>query len=144
METYVVKKQIHINAPQAMVWDALTNPEKTEQYFFNCRISADWEPGGNIAFDGKIFWFIPIHMQGKIDDIKPGKLLKYTLNNRGSDTKSTVTDTLTSVNGGTFLTITDDVGGGKGAEKRFKRSQKGWDKVLKGLKELVENEIAAG
>jgi hypothetical protein len=39
----------------------------------------------------------------------------------------------------TILSITDDVGQGEGAEKRYSRSLKGWDKVLKGLKELVES-----
>ena len=78
-------------------------------------------------------------MSGKIIDIKPEKLLKYTLNNRGSGSASTVTDTLTFNDGWTTLEITDDVGTEEGAEKRYARSQKGWEKVLKGLKELIED-----
>jgi len=31
------------------------------------------------------------------------------------------------------------VGDAEGAEKRIKRSDKGWDKILKGLKEFIEN-----
>jgi hypothetical protein len=37
------------------------------------------------------------------------------------------------------LSITDDIGKAEGAEERYKKSDKGWDTVLKGLKELLEN-----
>ena len=82
-------------------------------------------------------------MNGTIVKIEPNKLLQYTLQNEGSDdtppSTSTVTDELSYVNGETILSITDDVGQGEGAEERFEKSNKGWDKVLEGLKELVEN-----
>jgi hypothetical protein len=42
-------------------------------------------------------------------------------------------------NGVTTLTVTDDVGQGEGAQKRYARSQKGRDRVLRGLKKLVED-----
>jgi uncharacterized protein YndB with AHSA1/START domain len=80
-------------------------------------------------------------LNGKILEVVPGKLLKYTLDNSGSDggeTYSIVTDELKYVKGETILSITDDVGAGPGAEERYFRSRKGWDKVLKGLKNLVE------
>jgi len=82
-----------------------------------------------------------IEMTGKILKIEPGKILQYTLANRsskGSNSFSTVTDELTYQDGITTLSITDDVGEGEGAEKRYQRSEKAWDKVLKRLKELVE------
>ncbi|GAB3321189.1 hypothetical protein GCM10027299_15320 [Larkinella ripae] len=37
-----------------------------------------------------------------------------------------------------MLSITDDVGPEKGAEDRFKRSEKGWDEILKSSKTVVE------
>ncbi len=82
-------------------------------------------------------------MNGTILEIEPGKLLKYNLiNDDSKDTpsSSTVTDELTYEKGITTLSITDDVGKGEGAEDRYEKSMKGWDKVLKGLKELVEEE----
>ncbi|TCC87912.1 hypothetical protein EZ428_19445 [Pedobacter frigiditerrae] len=138
---YIVKQKIKIKAKPAEVWDALTNPEKTKEYFFNAKVFSTWKEGSRITFKGRMFLIIKFEMIGKILAIKPESLLKYTLKNSG-DKKgksfSTVTDKLTYAKGITTLTITDDVGKGEGAEKRYKRSTKGWKKVLKGLKKLVE------
>ncbi|GAB3932348.1 SRPBCC domain-containing protein [Larkinella terrae] len=143
MEEFVVRRQIRIKAEPAAVWDALTNPEKTKKYFFNCAVYSDWEVGSTITFTGKLFLVKSIEMKGQIVEIEPNKLLKYTLTNGDAadeDTDfSTVTDKLTYENGETVLSISDDVGSGEGAEERFERSEKGWDKILEGLKELVEN-----
>ena len=81
-------------------------------------------------------------MKGEIVKAEPGKILKYTLKNgKASEAStSTVTDELAYADGKTTLAITDDVGSGEGAEKRYHRSVKGWNKVLKGLKELVEKD----
>jgi uncharacterized protein YndB with AHSA1/START domain len=138
MKDYIVKKTITINTPAQIVWDALTNPEKTKEYFFNCRVLSDWKAGSPIVFKGRMFWIIPIEMKGTIKKITSGKLLQYTLSNRGKST-SIVTDELTETDGKTTLHITDDVGQGEGAEKRYHKSVKGWDKILKGLKDLVED-----
>ena len=142
MKEYIVRKKIKIKAKPSEVWDALTNPEKTKKYFFGCRVISDWKEGSTITFRGRIFFVIKIEMKGKIVKAEPGQLLEYTLKNSGGDEKtfSRVTDKLTYENGVTTLSITDDVGQGKGAEKRYNRSVKGWDKILNGLKELVENE----
>ena len=142
MKAFVVQKSITVKAPVSQVWDALTNPEKTKKYFFHCRVLSDWKEGSSIIFKGRMFWIIPIEMKGTIEKIEPGRLLKYTIANASdnSGTKSVVTDELNYAHGETELTITDDVGQGEGAEKRYNRSVKGWDKVLKGLKELVEGE----
>ena len=137
---FIVRKKIAIRAEPEEVWDALTNPEKTEQYFFHCKVSSKWKKGASITFKGRMFFIIKIELRGKILDIEEGKLLKYNLRN-GSDKNgsiSTVTDQLTYSKGITTLYVTDDVGPGEGADKRYKRSVKGWDKVLKGLKKLVE------
>lgn len=134
---HIVKKHVRIHAPTDHVWDALTDPEKTKKYFFNARVISSWKVGSSITFKGRMFWIIPFKMSGKIEDIEPKKILKYTLNNKDGST-STVTDKLSFTDGWTTVEITDDVGTAEGAEKRFHRSQKGWDKVLKGLKELVE------
>jgi uncharacterized protein YndB with AHSA1/START domain len=138
---YIVKKSIDIKAEPAQVWDALTNPDQTKKYFFKAKVNSKWEEGSKITFEGKMFFVIKFKMTGKILAIEPQKLLKYTLHNN-SDQKnksfSTVTDQLTYTNGVTTLEVTDDVGQGEGAEKRFNRSEKGWNKVLKGLKKLLE------
>lgn len=138
MSKYVVHKEVRIKAEPSRVWQALTDPEQTKKYFFHCKVLSKWNVGDSINFKGKMFFIIPIEMEGKIEDIEPGRLLKYTLHNSKSNSQSTVTDTLNYQDGETLLTINDDVGDGEGAEKRYERSQKGWEKVLSGLKHYVE------
>ncbi|MBE7169294.1 MAG: SRPBCC domain-containing protein [Williamsia sp.] len=141
MEELIVRKQIDIHAAPADVWDALTNPEKTKKYFFNCEVHSDWKVGSPITFKGTMLLVKKIEMNGKILAIEPQKLLKYNLvNDDGTEHPSTsiVTDQLSYKDGITTLLISDYVGDGEGAEDRYERSKKGWDKVLAGLKELVE------
>jgi uncharacterized protein YndB with AHSA1/START domain len=139
MSQYIVRKQISLKASPGEVWDALTNPEKTKKYFFHCKVYSDWQPGSPIRFKGRIFLVKKIEMKGRILKAEPGKILQYRLEN-GSDgkTHSVVTDELSYADGQTTLSITDDVGSGEGAEKRQRRSEKGWDKILAGLKDLIE------
>lgn len=141
MTDFIVRKEIIINADLSDVWDALTNPVKTKRYFFHCKVFSDWKVGSEITFKGKIFFFKKIELRGTVLAIEPLKLLKYTLQNssdKNSKSFSTITDELTHVDGKTILNVSDDVGRGDGAEKRYKRSMKGWDHVLQGLKKMVE------
>lgn len=142
MSQYIIRKSITINATPDVVWDALTNPEKTKHYFFHCEVHSNWQKGSSITFKGKMFWIIDIEMNGEILEIEPGKMLKYSLKNGKADDKeagtSVVTDTLTKLGDQTVLSISDDVGDGEGAEKRYEKSDEGWDKILNGLKKFVE------
>ena len=140
MNDFIVRKIVTINAEPSKVWDALTNPEKTKKYFFNCKVFSEWRAGSSITFKGRIFLFWNIEMTGKIQAIDQQRFLRYTLSNKSDDshTSSTVTEELSYADGVTTLTISDDVSAGEGAEKRFKKSEKGWDKVLGRLKDLVE------
>ena len=144
MSEHIINKSVRIKAEPAAVWDALTNPEKTKKYFFHCEVHSTWKTGEAITFKGKMFFIIDIEMTGQILQIEHGRVLKYTLKNgKSEDTDagySTVTDTLNYEDGETVLSITDDVGDGEGADKRMEKSEEGWDKVLAGLKELVEKE----
>jgi uncharacterized protein YndB with AHSA1/START domain len=145
MNAHTITKQIQINAPKEKVWEALTNPEMTKEYFFHCEVLSDWQKGSPITFKGKMFWIINIEMHGTIIDIDPGNMLKYTLKNGHKkddepDNFSTVTDILTEENGITTLRITDDVGSADGYQERVEKSDKGWTKVLHGLKKLVEED----
>lgn len=141
MKEFIVKRKTVLKATPAEVWDALTNPEKTRKYFFHCKVFSDWEVGSTITFVGRIFLIKKIEMKGTILELIPQKLLKYSLNNAnakdGTSSFSVVTDSLSYEDGKTTLTITDDVGEGAGAEERFKKSHKGWTKIIKGLRALI-------
>ena len=142
MADYTVHQSVVLNAEPSAVWDALTNPEKTRKYFFNCKVISNWKTGSSITFKGRMFFIFPFEMHGKIIKAEPGKLLKYSLTNGkgASASTSTVTDELTYKNGKTTLSITDDVGDGEGAAKRYHRSVKGWNKILDGLKKFINSE----
>src|ERR1700722_11069884 len=106
MKTNIVRKKIAINAGPEAVWDALTNPEKTKKYFFNCEVLSDWEVGSPITFKGRMFFILNIEMKGRIIQIEPQKLLEYTLKNNDDSeesTYSTVKDELEYINGETIL-----------------------------------------
>ncbi|PBQ30263.1 hypothetical protein CNR22_00310 [Sphingobacteriaceae bacterium] len=73
---------------------------------------------------------------------EPNILLHYELKNGSSSDasagKCVVTDVLTSNKGITTVTVSDNAGNGDRAENRYKRSVKGWEKILRGLKKEVE------
>ena len=46
-------KTVTIDAPQAKVWDALTNPAKVRQYMHGTNISTDWKVGSPITWKGE-------------------------------------------------------------------------------------------
>src|ERR1043165_9068244 len=94
---HIVKKRIRLRAKPDKVWRALTDPNVTKKYFFNCGVYSDWKPGSKIAFKGTIFLIKKIELDGIILEVQPNKLLRYSLRN-GSDkagnSYSTVTDEL--------------------------------------------------
>lgn len=139
-----IHKEIILDAPVSKVWDALTNPDITRQYMFECNVISDWKKGSPLVWkgdkDGKLY------VKGHIVDIDPEKLLRFTA--FGADSKlpdipanySTVTYTLTPEDGKTKLTITDgDFAKIADGEARYKDSQGGWDTVIPKLKLAVEN-----
>ncbi len=140
MEKFIVKKEILLDASPEKVWQALTDPEMTRKYFFGCKVVSDWKQGSPIVFKRRVLLLFPFELKGTIEKIEPAKMLSYKLYNKSDRSGfSVVTDKLTPENGKTRLTITDDVGLSEGAEKRYEKSQKGWDKILNGLKELLEH-----
>ena len=69
---------IRIKAEPEKVWDALTKPELVKKWQYGSKLITDWVVGNEIKFEteweGKIF-----RQWGKILEIKPNKLIKYSL-----------------------------------------------------------------
>ncbi len=40
-EKLIVEKSVKLNADISKVWEALTHPEITKKYFFNCEVLSD-------------------------------------------------------------------------------------------------------
>lgn len=137
---WAVTKTTKLNAPVARVWEALTNPEMTKQYFFNCEAISDWNPGSPISFKFESEGKEIVAVKGVITAIEPKKLLQYTcFSPEFEDDPSkhtTVTFKLSSENDMTELTVTQ---GNFGDEKTYNHTDTSWDTVLTGLKTLLEN-----
>ena len=128
-----------IEATTSTVWDALTNPEITKQYFLNCEAIADWNTGDPIIYkmisDGKEV--IPV--KGVILRLKSEKLLEYTCFapefEKDISKHTKVTYLLSRTNTGTKLVVSQ---GEFNTKEQFRHTDENWDVVLNGLKILLE------
>ncbi|CAF1443022.1 unnamed protein product [Adineta steineri] len=148
MEKMIVQNIISINADAATVWNVLTKPEETKKYMFGCETVSDWKEGSTLdwkgTYDGKDMVFV----KGKILQIQPNKLLKYTVIDPNAtyadipENYLNVTYELNEQNGGTTLKVTQD--GFEDAaegEKRYKDSYNngdGWNPILVQIKKIAE------
>lgn len=75
METPTHVYKTYIRGHISEVWEAITNPEMTEQYFFATRVQSDWAPGAEMTYsyrDGTLA------STGHIISIDPPKRLEFT------------------------------------------------------------------
>jgi uncharacterized protein YndB with AHSA1/START domain len=142
MEELKINRSIKIYAPTNRVWEALTKREFTRQYFFGSEINSEFKVGAPIVFKRIDQGKETIDVKGNILSIKPGHLLQFTVWSPESGIPdiptnyTIVTYNLTEENGSTILNITQD--NFRGDEKRYKDSDKGWEIVMKGLKDFLE------
>jgi uncharacterized protein YndB with AHSA1/START domain len=137
---YVAKATTTINAPVSKVWQALVNPEIIKQYLFNTDVISDWKVGSPIIYRGE--WEgKPFEDKGEILEMEPEKLLKSTHWSPLSgvpdspENYHTVTYTLSDQGESTEVTITQD---NNASEEEKAHSEKNWQTVLKGMKDLLE------
>lgn len=144
----IIENRITIDASAEKVWDALVNPQKTQQYMFGCETVSDWKIGSTLLWRGEYEGQDMIFVKGNIVDIQPEKLLSYTVIDPNNpeladipENYLTVTYDLKEEEGSTFLTITQGdyatVGNGK---QRYEDTVEsgGWQSILDRIKELVE------
>ncbi len=137
---FISKNAIVINAPVAMVWESLINPEIVKKYFWGAEMSTDWKVGSPISFKGE-FKGNRFEEKGEILQFSPEKLIQYShwSNLEGipdvpENYRNWSFELLqegTSVN----LTIAED---NIPTEKQRKRSDEFWQDVLNKIKQLLE------
>lgn len=143
-----IKASISINASPSKVWEALTRSEYTRQYMFGCDAISDWKPGSTLEWKGQLDGKDVIFVTGKVVEIKPGKLLEYTVFDPNSTTLENIPSNylhvvyeLSQQNGQTLLNVKmgDYTKVGEG-EKRYNDTIKGggWGTILEGIKKVVE------
>jgi uncharacterized protein YndB with AHSA1/START domain len=140
-----VKVGVHIDASPSRVWDALTNPAKLKDFFFGSDVITDWKVGAPIRFRGE--WKGKTYEdRGTIVAFEPPRLLSYTHWSPLSGTEDRpenyhqVAFELQPLHGGTQVTlIQSSVDSSKApAESARADFAKNWEKVLDGLKRVVE------
>jgi uncharacterized protein YndB with AHSA1/START domain len=139
--------RVFIKATAEQVWEAITKPEFTADYYFGSRIESTLEPGSPVRYhsgsnDG-------IDIEGEVIEAEPPRKLVHTFRSLWNDDlaaepPSRVTWEIEPADGGVCqLTVTHD---------QLERSPKtagqvsGWTYLLSGLKTLLETgkPMAAG
>jgi uncharacterized protein YndB with AHSA1/START domain len=128
---------MYIAAPPEKVWEALTKPELTEQYWFGYRVSADGKAGGTmtaVSPTGK-----EVHRDPIIESDPPRRLVygwQPLYKEMAGERPSRVTFELAPFKGQTRLTVTHDAF--DDGSKIFGLISKGWPAVLSSLKSFLE------
>lgn len=137
---FTAKATTTIQAPVSKVWQALVNPEIIKQYLFDTDVISDWKVGSRITYKGE--WEgKPFEDKGEILAVEPEKELKSTHWSPLSgvpdspENYHTVTYTLTDQGDTSKVTITQD---NNATEEEKAHSEKNWQMVLKGMKDLLE------
>lgn len=135
---------VYIKTTKEKLWEAITSPQLTEQYFFHTRVSSDFQVGNEISYlmsnpEGKE----TVPVRGKIIDAKPlNKLIhsfEHDMNENESgqySQSSRVTYEIEEVGELVKLTLTHD--NFKGDLETYKSVGGGWPMILNSLKTLLE------
>jgi uncharacterized protein YndB with AHSA1/START domain len=139
--SFVAVAHATIAAPPAKVWEALTDPALITKYFHGTTVESDWEVGSPITWTGEMGG-TPYEDKGEILAFEPGVRLQHThwSNLTGEPDEpeyyKTVTYDLAEIDGSTQLTLTQD--NNPSQEAADEMVTKGWQPILHGLKDVVE------
>jgi len=130
--------EVYIRTTPEKLWQAITDPAFTRQYFFEQAVESTWKPGASYrhrAPDGSLM------IEGKILEIDPPRRLVQTFHcpakeETKADRPSRVTWLIEPLGEACKLTLTHDDFDGETAT--WSSVGKGWNPVLSGLKTLME------
>ncbi len=126
----------YIETSAENLWQALTESEFTERYWFGHRVSSDWKPGSPYSFAKQGANSI----EGKVIAADPPKRLVYSWNSCSpadrQEGTSKVTFDLEPRGKVVKLTVTHDELNEAGVT--FRNISGGWPMVIAGLKSLLE------
>ncbi|MEM9011828.1 MAG: metalloregulator ArsR/SmtB family transcription factor [Pseudomonadota bacterium] len=127
METY-------IRTTAARLWQALTDPEDTSNYYFGSAVRSDWAKGTPIEY---ILPDETVMLSGEIIAVEPEKRLVTTFvphwNDGGPNRTSRVTYEIEQIGDLCKLVLTHE-----GITEADGGVREGWSKILAGLKSLIE------
>ncbi|HEX2426498.1 MAG TPA: SRPBCC domain-containing protein [Gaiellaceae bacterium] len=141
MADYVATAETEIDASPKKVWTALTDPDEIEKYMFGSHVVTDWKPGSSIVWKGE-YEGKKYEDKGEILEVEPERRLKLTHFSPLSGQEDvpenyhTLVYELESRGDKTRVALSQD---GNRTEEAAQHSQSNWEKMLSGLKEVVEN-----
>ena len=139
------KNAIHIHAPRARVWEAITTPSQIKQWFFGVDTRTDWKVGSPLVHTG-VWQGKPYEDKGNILEITPREVLVHSHWSAGSglpdrpENYQHVTWALADQDGGTDLTISET---NLPSAQAKAVSDQSWQMALGKLKKLLENGASA-
>jgi uncharacterized protein YndB with AHSA1/START domain len=126
---------VDVTASPERVWQAITDPKLTRQYYYGTDIISDWTPGARWTSesDGHVF------LEGEIVEIEPNRRIVQTFHvvdeePASGDLPSRVSWELAPAADGTRLRITHE---GQG-DATLDYTEGGWEHILFGLKSVCE------
>ena len=126
--------EVYIQAPIERVWQALTDPELTKQYYYANTVESDWKPGSPLVYrnpDGTEA------IQCEIVEADAPNRLVHTFFFPGTDeSPSRVTWSLEARGAATLLSLVHDEFDGE--TSTYRSVAHGWVPILSGLKTLLE------
>ncbi len=138
---FIARQSLLISAPIAVVWDALVNPRMIKQYMFGTNAISEWTEGSPIVFAGE--WEGKHYEdKGVILRLEPERLMQYNYFSPMSgrpdtpENYQTITIELSGQGTGTLLSLSQD---NNPSEQAREHSEKNWEVVLLGLKNLLEH-----
>jgi uncharacterized protein YndB with AHSA1/START domain len=136
----VATAETDIRAPRSKVWRALTDPEQIRKYMFGSMVETDWKPGSRITWKGE-YEGKKYQDKGEILEVEPEHRLKLTHfspmsgDEDAPENYHTLVYELEESDGKTHVSLSQD---NNKSEEAAEHSRANWDKMLSGLKEVVE------
>lgn len=141
MTTSTFSYVTYIATTPEKLWDAITNSDLTEKYFFGTRIASDWKEGSEITYsrNGEVTDY------GKILECEPAEYLSFTWLNTWDETPrqqpTIATFELSPMNGAVRLTLKhENLLESDYVEDpdTFRGFNNGWPAILSNLKSFLE------
>jgi len=137
---FVATAETDIAAPSSEVWAALTDPDQIEEYMFGAQVETDWSQGSPITWKGE-YEGKSYEDKGEIIEIEPERRLKVTHFSPLSGQEDRpenyhiVLYELEERGSTTHVSLSQD---NNPSEEAAEHSRANWEKMLSGLKQLVE------
>jgi uncharacterized protein YndB with AHSA1/START domain len=142
MAGHVATAEAEIDAPRSKVWRALTDPDQIQKYMFGSRVETDWKPGSRITWKGE-YEGKKYEDKGEILEVVQERRLKVTHfsplsgDEDAPENYHTLVYELEESDGKTYVSLSQD---NNPSEEAAEHSRANWEKMLSGLKEVVEGE----